>query len=141
MIICTRRLEFDAAHRVIGHEGKCKYLHGHRYAVEASFVADDLDTLGRVIDFGVVKALLGGWIDEHWDHNTILCEKDKELGGRITSCTNQDIFYLPTNPTAENMADYLLHIVCPSLFATSNLRCVRVKLYETPQCFVEASIS
>ena len=34
-ITCTRRIEFDAAHRVMGHEGKCKHLHGHRYALEA----------------------------------------------------------------------------------------------------------
>ena len=52
MIICTRKLEFDSAHRVMEHESKCKMLHGHRYALEASFAATKLDNLGRVIDFG-----------------------------------------------------------------------------------------
>ncbi len=137
-IYCTRRIEFDAAHRVMGHEGKCKYLHGHRYTVEASFVAERLDTVGRVVDFGKIKALLGGWIDEYWDHNTILSNEDNTLGEQIAIITNQDIFYLPNNPTAENMADYLLHTVCPSLFSNSGLTCVRIRLYETPQCFVEA---
>lgn len=138
MIICTRRIEFDAAHRVMGHESKCKFLHGHRYAVEASFAAPKLDALGRVIDFGVIKTLLGGWIDNHWDHNTILSHEDSALGEQIAAITHQDVFYLPTNPTAENMADYLLHTVCPSLFATSSLVCVKIKLCETPNCSVEA---
>ena len=34
---CTRRIEFDAAHRVMEHESKCRHLHGHRYAIEATF--------------------------------------------------------------------------------------------------------
>ena len=55
MIEITRRLEFDAGHRVLGHEGKCKNLHGHRYSAEITVTAPDLDGLGRVIDFGVIK--------------------------------------------------------------------------------------
>jgi len=30
----TRRLEFDAGHRIPHHAGKCCHLHGHRYAIE-----------------------------------------------------------------------------------------------------------
>lgn len=138
MITCTRRIEFDAAHRVMNHESKCKLLHGHRYAVEATFEADALDALGRVVDFGAVKTLLGGWIDQYWDHNTVLHEQDKALGASIANLTHQQIFYLPTNPTAENMADYLLREVCPALLKESALRCVKIKLYETPQCYAEA---
>ena len=138
--ICTRRIEFDAAHRVMNHESKCKNLHGHRYVIEASFAAKDLDMLGRVIDFGVIKEVLGQWIDDNWDHATILYAQDKTLGKAISDLTGQVIFYLPANPTAENMADYLLHEVCPALFASHNVTCVRLKLYETPNCYAEASV-
>ena len=79
MIYCTRRIEFDTAHRVCNHESKCKYLHGHRYALEASFASPKLDTLGRVIDFGTIRDILGGWINENWDHNTVLHEKDQAV--------------------------------------------------------------
>ena len=79
MIFATRKLHFDAAHRVMQHESKCKYLHGHRYVVEATFEAAQLDDLGRVVDFGVIKERLGQWLDAHWDHATILYQKDKEL--------------------------------------------------------------
>ncbi|MDE3016221.1 MAG: 6-carboxytetrahydropterin synthase [Pseudomonadota bacterium] len=138
-VTCTRRVEFDAAHRVMQHESKCKRLHGHRYVLEASFTAPSLDALGRVVDFGVVKALLGGWIDEHWDHTTILFKKDKPLGEAIAAKTGQTIFYLPANPTAENMAHYILNDVCPKLFKGMGLECVSVKLYETPNCYAEVS--
>lgn len=136
---CTRRLEFDAAHRVMGHEGKCKHLHGHRYAIEATFTAKQLDTLGRVVDFGIIKEKLGQWVDANWDHTTILYGKDKALGNAITTQTGQKIFYLPSNPTAENMADYLLHAVCPKLFAKYPVRCIGLRLYETPNCYAEAT--
>lgn len=138
MITCTRRLEFDAAHRVLEHESKCKYVHGHRYVLEATFTADSLDSVGRVVDFGVIKEKLGGWIDTHWDHTAILFEKDKALGDSIAAHTKQVIFYLPANPTAENMAAYILEKVCPDLFKGSGLACTSVTLHETPNCKAEA---
>ncbi len=139
MITCTRRIHFDTAHRVMEHESKCKHLHGHRYVLEATFAAPELDALGRVIDFGVIQQRLGGWIDDHWDHNTVLHEKDKALGDSITKVTNQAVFYLPVNPTAENMAHYIFSHICPELFQDSSLRCARIRLYETPNCYADAA--
>jgi len=139
-VTCTRRIEFDAAHRVVGHEGKCKNLHGHRYALEATFATRTLDKLGRVVDFAVIKKLLGKWIDDNWDHTTILFDKDKPLGKAITGITGQKIFYMSANPTAENMADYILHTVCSDLFGDMPIECVRIRLYETPNCYAEAEI-
>ena len=135
MITCTRRIEFDAAHRIINHESKCKMLHGHRYCLEATFVAADLDNLGRVIDFGVIREVLGGWIDDNFDHNTILSIKDKELGEKIAEITGQKIYYMAQNPTAENIANYVFSEICPKLFADKNVKCVAIKLYETPNCY------
>jgi len=138
MITCTRKIEFDAAHRVMRHESKCKYLHGHRYVLEATFTAPELDDIGRVVDFGVIKEKLGGWIDANWDHTAILFDEDNKLGSAIAEHTDQQVFYLPSNPTAENMASYLLHQVCPKLFAGSSLACAKIRLYETPNCYAEA---
>ena len=137
MITCTRRIEFDSAHRILNHESKCKFLHGHRYALEASFVANKLDNLGRVIDFGLIRDLLGSWVDEHLDHNTILCRKDKNLGEKIAAETGQKIYYLEENPTAENIAKHILEEICPKLFAEKSVKCVAIKLYETPNCSVD----
>ena len=138
-ITCTRRLEFDAAHRVMEHESKCKHLHGHRYAVEATFGAKDLDSLGRVIDFGVIKEKLGAWIDANWDHTTILHEKDKPLGDAIAAGTGQVIFYVPFNPTAENLARYLIEVVCKQVFEKEAIKCTRIRVHETPNCYADAT--
>ncbi len=140
MISCTRRIEFDAAHRVMEHESKCRHLHGHRYVVEATFSSAHLDALGRIIDFGKVREILGGWIDEYWDHATILNLQDGELGNAIAERTGQDIYYIEGNPTAERMADYLLNEICPILFAASGATCTRITVWETPNCKAEATL-
>lgn len=140
MITCTRRIEFDAAHRVMEHESKCKNLHGHRYAVEATFAGDGLDALGRVVDFAVIRQKLGEWIDTHWDHATILWDKDKALGDAIAAKTGQVVAYLPCNPTAENMAQHLIEQICPKLFKEHGVKCVVIRLYETPNCYAEATL-
>ncbi len=137
MITCTRRIEFDCAHRIINHESKCKMLHGHRYALEATFLADELDNLGRVIDFGVIKDLLGRWIDDNFDHNTILSIHDKNLGDKIEEATGQEIYYLNQNPTAENIAKHILEEICPQIFANMSVKCTEIKLYETPNCYAK----
>ena len=36
----TRKLEFPAGHRLMDHEGGCKDLHGHNYAVEITVAGD-----------------------------------------------------------------------------------------------------
>ena len=139
MITCTRRIEFDAAHRILNHESKCKMLHGHRYVLEATFSIKELDDLGRVIDFGVIKEILGSWIDANFDHNTILSKDDTDLGKKISEITGQEIFYLNENPTAENIAKFLFEEICPDLFAGKDVTCSSLKLYETPNCHVNVS--
>ncbi len=140
VITCTRRIEFDAAHRVVDHESKCKHLHGHRYVIEATFRADGLDALGRVIDFGEIRSMLGAWVDAQWDHTAILWDTDKDLGDAIASRTGQTIYYLPYNPTAENMARYLLETIIPRLFAGKGVTCTEIVLGETPNCKATVSL-
>lgn len=133
----TRKLYFDAAHRVVNHEGKCKLLHGHRYSLEVTFESLEKDELGRVLDFGYIKTILGEWIEKNFDHNAILWDKDKQLGDSISLITGQTIYYLPFNPTAENIAFYLLNNIIPDLFRDTGVNCKYLRLYETPNCFVE----
>lgn len=150
IITCTKRLEFDAAHRIPKHINQCKMLHGHRYAVEATFttINDDnnggnhnLDKMGMVVDFGIIKERLGGWINDNWDHNVILSNEDKKLGDKISEYTGQNIFYIEKYPTAEIMAKYLFDTVCTKLFNISQdrIKCTKIKLYETPTSYAEIS--
>jgi 6-pyruvoyltetrahydropterin/6-carboxytetrahydropterin synthase len=137
MISATRRLQFCAGHRVHQHESKCRNLHGHNYVVflKAVGTTSSLDELGRVIDFGSLKQRFGTWIDEHWDHNMILWEGDSEALAAVKSIGGQKLFLLPKNPTAENMACYLLEEVGPRVLDGTGIRIVEVTLWETENCY------
>src|SRR5712671_4355896 len=102
MISCTRRFEFDAAHRVLGHKGNCRHLHGHRYSVEVTISVNELDALGMVIDFADLKELVGGWINKYLDHNILLNTDDLVLPHLIHE--ERRPYLMGCNPTAENIA-------------------------------------
>ena len=38
MLTITRKLEFDAGHRIPDHKSQCRNLHGHRYTLEITLV-------------------------------------------------------------------------------------------------------
>lgn len=135
----TRKFGFDAGHRVLGHEGKCRHLHGHRYVAEVTIYTSDLDGLGRVIDFGEVKQVIGDWIDTNWDHNMILNREDPFV--EILKKASDKEPYTMDNPTAENMARELF-VWSSQLLAKLNERhgnpnaliVKRVCIWETPNC-------
>lgn len=137
MVECTRRIEFDCGHRVIGHKNKCQYLHGHRYVLEITASSEKLNDLGMVVDFGELKDVMKGWIDQNFDHNVILHKDDKELGDFVSRHTGQKVYYLDTNPTAENIALHLKSDIIPILFSERFFRIIKIKLFETPNSFVE----
>jgi 6-pyruvoyltetrahydropterin/6-carboxytetrahydropterin synthase len=137
-VTAVRRLQFCAGHRVFRHESKCRNFHGHNYAV--FFHAESpsgLDPLGRVIDFGVLKAKLGEWIEEHWDHGMIVWEQDTEAIAASRGVEGQKLYLLSSNPTAENMALVLLHDVAPRVLEGTGVLVTKVVLWETENCFVE----
>ena len=133
----TRKIEFDSAHRVMNHESKCRNLHGHRYVAEITVRASsgDLDQLGRVIDFSVLKSEIGAWVDEHWDHGCIVHRHDLDLI-QLCKTNNWKCFLLWDNPTAENMASYLLE-KCADLMYPHGIEVMCIRLYETPNCWAE----
>lgn len=135
MVTCTRRLEWDAMHRIPLHESKCRAFHGHRYAAEITAVAPALDDLGRVVDFGVVKARVGGWIDENWDHTAILMRGDPDPAVRALAESNathgRPVYWTDAPPTAEVIVAELAR-VSQELLADTGVTVVRVRLWETP---------
>jgi 6-pyruvoyltetrahydropterin/6-carboxytetrahydropterin synthase len=123
----------------MGHEGKCSSLHGHSYKVEIEAQAA-LDTIGRVIDFSVLKDRVGGWLDREWDHAFLLFDLDHETRQALSGLSLTKIFLLPVNPTAENIAAYLLETVCPSALAGTGVLVVSVTVHETENCQAEARL-
>lgn len=136
MIRCSRYHDFSSGHRVAGHESKCRFLHGHNYRVHFTAAAPELDSLGRVVDFSVLKSTLCQWLEDAWDHKTLIWSGDILLS-HLLDVVGDSIVVVPFNPTAENMASYLLHVVGPNLLPLP-LRLVEVRVDETRKCSAEA---
>jgi len=135
MMTITRKLEIDAGHRLVGHESKCKNVHGHRYVFEVEASAAKLDSVGRVIDFSELKRILGTWLDDAWDHGFIHQAGDP-IGQHLGE-NGQKVFSMTDAPTAENMANFFLS-KARTLMLGTGIEIVSVKLWETPNCWAHA---
>lgn len=151
----TRFHEFDAAHCLVSHASKCKYLHGHRYKAGITVTAPGLDELGMVLDFGCIKEKVGGWIDENWDHNIILNSRHVLAvwwsenyasipihGNQVVESLRGTVFanrapYIlkDANPTAEVLARELYNQTHRLLPAPITV--IRIRLWETPKSFAD----
>lgn len=133
MIVVQRYHDISMGHRVVGHENKCRHLHGHNYRIHFICTASKLDDLGRVIDFGIIKQLLCEWLEEHWDHKMMIWEKDP-LRAELQELTPEDLVIVPFNPTAEQMAEYLVEEVGPRQLAGTQVELISVQIDETRKC-------
>lgn len=136
----SRKFRIDAGHRVYGHEGKCANLHGHSYEFEFFFTAPKLDNLGRIIDFGVIKERIHHFLETKWDHGMILWENDPAtvLFQKGEMLEGHKVFIMSENPTAENMASFLLDHFGSAFIGVVKL--IAVRCQETPNCCAVVSI-
>lgn len=138
-ITATRYHDFSTGHRVYGHESKCAHLHGHNYRIHLTVEADELDTVGRVMDFSAIKERLCYWLEDNWDHKFLVWDQDpfalplKELDFAGTVIVN-------FNPTAENMGQYLIDVVGPKQLEGTGVRLINVNIEETRKCNVTVGI-
>lgn len=103
----TREHSISCGHTVTGHESKCAHLHGHNYKIAITVTAPNLDSVGRVIDFSVLKTLLCGWLETYWDHKFLIHDEDPRAR-RLKAIDPEGVVLTDFNPTAENMAAYLV---------------------------------
>ena len=144
MITITRRLEFDAGHRIPDHHSKCKHLHGHRYALEVTLSGaiihqDGNPQNGMLMDFSAVKALAMEYVVERWDHAFLVYRGDTQLVEFLHSIPGHRTVELERVPTAENLAQLAFEILDP-LYQDAygnHLRLQQIRLYETPNCWAE----
>ena len=101
----SKTVSFSYAHRLPGHKGKCRNLHGHNAAVELTLESRVLNGDKMVADFGDLGGALKSWLDLNFDHKTILCQADPLL--KILRQAGQDCFETASNPTAEALAEII----------------------------------
>lgn len=141
----TRRLEFDAGHRIPDHKSQCRHLHGHRYAIEITLSGKVIEAAGQsengmVMDFSDVKNLAKAHLVDAWDHAFLACRSDKAVVDFLTSLPGHKTILLDCVPTAENLAAVAFATLAPIYRDTfgNQLRLERVRIYETPNCWADA---
>lgn len=128
MFSVTREISFCYGHRLLNYDGKCKYLHGHNGRAVITLSTKELDKLGMVLDFSLLKRVVGGWIDERLDHRMLLHRDDPVLG--YLKSQGEPVHVMEVNPTAENIAKMIFDFTLEQGFPV-----VEVKLWETENCY------
>jgi 6-pyruvoyltetrahydropterin/6-carboxytetrahydropterin synthase len=135
----TRRLEFDAGHRIPNHNSQCKHLHGHRYTIEITLSGDVITTegvseQGMVMDFSDVKHIAKTRVVDAWDHAFLVYRGDMVVLDFLNSLPGHKTVVLEVIPTAENLAKVAFDLLLDAYRDTygNHLRLERVRLYETP---------
>lgn len=124
--------DISCGHRVFQHESKCAHLHGHNYRVHFTCEAEKLDSIGRVIDFSDIKSRLCMWLEDEWDHKTLIWENDP--WAKVLPGIDPTIVIVPFNPTAENIAQYLVEVVGPQQLQGTGIKLVHCDVEETRKC-------
>ncbi len=138
-MLITRRLEFDAGHRIPNHASQCKHLHGHRYALEITLSGDIItkegtSEQGMVMDFSDVKRIAKEELVDAWDHAFLVYRGDKAVLDFLESLPGHKTVVLNAVPTAENLAMLAFARLNDAYRDTygNHLRLERVRIYETP---------
>lgn len=100
--------QFEAAHRLPKHQGKCARLHGHSYRMTIYVTGTEL-TDGMVIDYGEIGYYVKPFVDQYLDHHYL-----NETTGL-------------ENPTSEELARW----VYQKLPLPSGIKLTAVEIHET----------
>lgn len=134
----TRVFGIDMGHRLVKHESKCRNVHGHRYTIEVSCRGlTKLDEVGRVIDFGAIKDIVGKWLDDVFDHGFVAEDGDPIID--FLRSHDQKTVVIDCPPTVENLVELWFNGAA-ELLANVGILVTRVKAYETPNCWAEYTI-
>ncbi len=124
MFTITKDVYFCYGHRLMGHQGKCRHLHGHSVKASITVTAAALNDQGMVCDFADISAVAHDYIDAELDHNLLLHREDPlvpalERGG-------ERFLLLDEHPTAEYLAQLIYRRV-----KAQGLNVQSVTLWET----------
>jgi 6-pyruvoyltetrahydropterin/6-carboxytetrahydropterin synthase len=125
MLMIIKKFEFEYAHKLPNHPGKCKFLHGHRGELEVGIAGPvDIDT-GMIMDFSMLKKMVKERVIDILDHSYL-----------------NELAILPGfpcgRPTAENIIRWIVNELKKGLLSY-DLTCelVMVRLWETSGSLVE----
>ena len=106
---------FAAGHALRGYRGKCENVHGHNYKVRVTLQGPDLDSVGLLCDFVVLKQVI----------RDIIASLDHKF---LNDLPPFDV----VNPSAENIAKYFYDQAAGKLPRAANgARIASITIWET----------
>jgi 6-pyruvoyltetrahydropterin/6-carboxytetrahydropterin synthase len=121
---------FDASHRLLHYEGKCRNLHGHRWKVEVWIEGETAESTQILMDYNLIKMII-----ERFDHQVILNEADPMVG-----CLTrfQTLITTPGDPSSEMIASLIRDMLnAEPPLNTPTARLARIRVWESPTCCAE----
>ncbi|MDR1052366.1 MAG: 6-carboxytetrahydropterin synthase QueD [Endomicrobium sp.] len=112
---------FSAAHYLRKYNGKCENLHGHNWKIKVSFCGSNVNDIGMLIDFSVIKKYL----------NKILLIFDHK-------CINDFDPFDKINPTSENIAMFIFKKL--KNLENDFVNVCEIEVWETDSSFVSISL-
>lgn len=148
MLTITRKLEFDAGHRIPDHKSQCRNLHGHRYTLEITLIGAVIEEEGSsdngmIMDFSDIKMLAEKHLVHVWDHAFLVYEKDDAVRTFLATLPGHKTVIINRIPTVENLARTAFDILKAAYldhFGTG-LHLHKLVLHETPNCWAEITES
>lgn len=87
---------------------RCKLsCHAHSYTVEVTVSGYDTDNAGMIVDFGLFKGTIKSFLNLFKDSYSVW-NCDSEDFRKFVEDTFNRVIIFPFNPTAENLADWML---------------------------------
>ena len=134
----TKAFKFEMAHALHGYDGLCKNIHGHSYRLwvtikgavrhEKGHTKD-----GMVMDFDFIKQIVKPEIIEKFDHSLVLNANSPHA--EIDLSAFEKVFYLPYQPTSENLVADFAGIIKSKL--PTGIQLHKLVLSETATSFAE----
>ena len=126
------------AHALYGYDGLCKNIHGHSYRLWVTIRGEIKNEKGHkkdgmVLDFDSIKKIIKQAIIEKYDHSLVLNVNSPHA--EIDLSTFEKVFYLPFQPTSENLVNDFAKLIKSNL--PENVELLKVVLSETATSFAE----
>lgn len=140
MINLTKIFRFEAAHALMGYDGRCSNIHGHSYEMRVTVkgmpvIDDESPKNGMVMDFGDLKKIVNEEIIDRYDHAFIINDKMSVDFIEEVKRHYERIVVLPYQPTTELMLIDFSEKIKQKL--PNNVKLVKIFLKETEGSYAE----
>ena len=138
MIRITKEFKFEMAHALHGYDGLCKNIHGHSYRLWVTIKGEVRNENGHVkdgmvIDFAELKEIVKPEIIDKYDHSLVLNANSPHASINLSAF--EKVFYLPYQPTSENLVMDFATIIQSKI--PKRITLCKVVLSETATSFAE----